>query len=91
VWLDFTVYLTDISLLSRTELPTERESVITLIPQNRFENRYCDDNASISHKANCFLESPGVCGVCVSEVRFHNGGVNAFIVVQILTQLWKRS
>ena len=77
-WLDFTVYLPNTSaLLARTELPTVRESVITLIPQNCFENRYCDDNASISYKAIRFLEK--VQGVL--EVRFHKRGVNALIVV----------
>ena len=40
-------------------------------------------------KPFAFLEKGQVCVcvcVCVSEVRFHNGGVNALIVVQILTQ-----
>ena len=36
-------------------------------------------------KPIAFLEQGQVC-VCVSEVRFHDSGVNALIVVQILTQ-----
>ena len=38
-------------------------------------------------KPFAFLEKGQVCVcACVSEVRFHNGGVNALIVVQILTK-----
>ena len=59
---DFTVYLPNTSaLLVRTELPTVRESVITLIPQNCFENRYCDDNPVFLTKPFAFLEKGQVC------------------------------